>query len=106
MHTDCYGLDYKTLCQPAGLLARSRARRHTGGGVPRVLLCTQRLASEAGGLFDLQGHRDRGDGEHDRLIAVHSYAERHKSQAGQQTGEQLKRHVNDEDAQVFRLLDV
>lgn len=60
-----------------------------GWSVPWVPLCTQRLSSEASGLFDLQRYWDCWDNQHDRVIAVHSHAKRRQEQTGQQTGEQL-----------------
>lgn len=76
---------------PLGLLVRSCGRGNTGRRVPRLPLRPQRVAPEAGGLSLLQGHRDRGDGQHDGIVAVHRHPERHEGQAGQQTRQQLRR---------------
>lgn len=75
---------------PTGVLDWSNHRCSSSWSVPRVLLRPQCLSPEAGGLFDLQGHWNHWDGQHDWVVSVHSDSERHESQACQQTGEQLK----------------
>ena len=76
---------------PPGLLVRPSGRGNTGRRVPRLPVRPQRVAPEAGGLSLLQGHRDRGDGQHDGVVAVHRHPERHEGQAGRQTRQQLRR---------------
>lgn len=75
---------------PPGLLVRAGDRSDAGRRVPRLPHRSQRVSPEAGGVSLLQGHRDRGDSQHDGVLAVHRDPERHESQADQQTRQQLR----------------
>lgn len=81
------------LCPPPGLLVRPGDRSDLGRRLPRLLLRSRRVSPEAGGVPLLQGHRDRGDGQHDGIVPVHRDPERHEGQAGQQTRQQLRRQT-------------
>lgn len=77
---------------PPGLLVRAGDRSDLGRRLPRLLLRSQCVSPEAGGMSLLQGHRDRGASQHDGIVPVHRDPERHESQAGQQT-RQLRRQT-------------